>query len=60
MGPLATAMENFIAAKGIDDLNRKKAVFDLCEDLGIVADTTYEQTKQILTAYSAPQRNVEF
>ena len=44
-------LENVIAAKGIADLNRKKAVllhhageevFDLSEDLGVVADTTYE------------------
>ena len=62
-------LENFISAKDIEDSNLKKAmllnytweeVFDLSESLGIVADTTYDETKRILTEHFVPQRNMEF
>ena len=35
-------------------------VFDLSESLGIESDTPFEETKRLLTAYFAPQRNVEY
>ena len=56
-------------AKNITDARRLKAillhyvgedVFELSESLGIVSDTPFEETKRILTAYFAPQRNVEY
>ena len=34
-------------------------VFDLREYLGIVSDTPFGETKRLLTANFAPQRNVE-
>ena len=60
---------NFAVAKNITDARRLKAiflhyvgedVFDLSESLGIVTDTPFEETKRLLTAYFAPQRNVEY
>ena len=56
-------------AKNITDARRLKAillhyvgedVFELGESLGIVSDTPFEETKRVLTAYFAPQRNVEY
>ena len=35
-------------------------MFDLSDSLSIVADTTYDETKRILTEYLALQRNMEF
>ena len=72
MRPLvATPRKLHIAAKDVKDSNQKKEmllhyaseeVFYLTDSLGIVADTTYDETKRIciLTEYFAPPRNVEF
>ena len=35
-------------------------MFDLSDSLSIVADTTYDETKRILTEYLVLQRNMEF
>lgn len=60
---------NYTVAKDITDERRMKAillhyvgeeVFELAESLGIVDDTSLENTKHILTAYFAPQRNIEY
>ena len=60
---------NFAVAKNITDARRLKAallhyvgenVLDLSESLVIVSDTPFEETKRLLTAYFAPQRNVEY
>ena len=62
-------LENFVQAKGITDEDRKKAmllhfageeVFELSDSLGVQDGTTFENTKTLLTAYFAPQRNAEY
>ena len=35
-------------------------MFDLSDSLGIVVDSTYDETKRSLTEYFAPQRDVAF
>ena len=64
-----SSFTNFAVAKNITDARRLKAmllhyvgedIFDLSESLGIVSDTPFEEiSKHLLTAYFAPQRNVE-
>ena len=70
VGPLPLRrIENFIAAKDINDSNQKKAmllcyageeVFDLSDSLDIVADRTYDETKHILCHSAMTNDNVEF
>ena len=57
---------NFAVAKNITDARPillhyvGEDVFELSESLGIVSDTPSGETKRILTAYFAPQSNVEY
>jgi hypothetical protein len=62
-------LENFILAKGITSDNRKKGmllhyagedVFELSDSLGVVATTSFDDTKTMLTDYFVPQRNTEY
>ena len=64
-----TRFVNFTVARRITDDARKKAMllhyageeeFDLGESIGIVDETSFDDTKRVLTEYFAPQRNEEY